>query len=62
MTDKQFEKEINRFLRRIELLREVQRGDAKLKRVPVKGHWVKRHHVDGYDRYIRDVRYGKRAA
>lgn len=52
MTQKEFEKEINRLTRRIELLRQAARGDAKLRKVDVKGHWVSKHYVNPHERYI----------
>ena len=56
MTQRQFEKEIRRLVRRAELLQRVAKGDAKLRKVPVSGHWVKRHYVDDYERHIEDRR------
>jgi hypothetical protein len=40
MSENEFDKQIAAILRRLETLRAVQRGDLKVKRVPVKKHFV----------------------
>lgn len=65
MSDNEFSKQIAAIVRRLETLRAVQRGDLKVKRVPVKGHYVPRHWVSPHKRnvVIRPVRVAtKRAA
>jgi len=56
MNKKTFDEEIKRLERRIALLRAVEKGDARLRSVSVKGHWVKKHWVGKYDRHIIDRR------
>ena len=52
MTREQFEREIARLLRRVELLRAAARGDARLARVDVRGHYVRRHWVEPHVRLV----------
>lgn len=54
MNQNQFEKEINRLLRRVALLRQVASGDAKLRKVDVVGHWVPKYWISPHKRYIAD--------
>ena len=55
MTERQFRRKldeiINRHVKRLRRLRAIAEG-AEPKVVPVKGHWVKRHWVDDYERYM----------
>lgn len=56
MTQHQFDKEILRLVARAELLRSAKRGDAKLRKVSVVGHWVRKHYVNPHDRLIAPAR------
>lgn len=52
MNQKRFDQEIQRLLRRLDLLRAVRRGDVKLKAVVVGEHWVQRHRRAEHVRYV----------
>ena len=52
MTQNMFEKEIRRLLRRVDLLRQAASGSAKLRKIPITGHWVPRFYINPHSRYI----------
>lgn len=52
MTQKLFEKEIARILKRVALLQAMQRGDVGVRKITVAGHWVPKHYVQKHTRLI----------
>lgn len=56
MTKAEFDREIARLERRVELLRRARRGDAALRRVTVREHWVKGHWKAEHERLVAPSR------
>lgn len=52
MTQKEFDLEISRIMRRLQTLKAAKSGDIQLKRVPVKRHYVEGFWVRRHDRMI----------
>jgi len=52
MSEGEFDKQIAAILRRLAMLRAVQRGDLTVRRVPVKGHFVPRYWVSPHKRNV----------
>lgn len=52
MNNEEFQKEIKRLRRRLELLRLARSGDVNVKKIHVKGHKVRAHTVKVHTRII----------
>jgi hypothetical protein len=52
MTDAKWAKELARIEKRIARLKAMMAGRVDVQKVPVKGHWVKRHYVEEHVRVI----------
>lgn len=62
MTQKQFDSEIRRLVRRAQLLREAQDGKTKLRRVDVKRCAVSAHFRDAHTRLVAPAGWKQRSA
>ncbi len=62
MTDKQFAERIREWQRKLDQLRDVQRGKVVLRKIRVKSYRVPAYDVSAHDRYIVDVKPDERRA
>lgn len=55
MSQNEFEKRIAAIMKRLTLLKAVQAGDAKLRRIRVREYKVRSYHVPAHYRYIAEA-------